>query len=95
MPGLREVYDAVTAGCAAVVEQLWYDQPATVWEQARRLSATGLSRQQVLDRLVKDWQRGGGPATGGLEALLGAGSTGSRPAALRALCVPPARGGRG
>jgi hypothetical protein len=34
-------------------------------------------------------------AAPGLEALLGAGSTGIRPAAPHALCVPPARGGRG
>ncbi len=44
-------------GYAAVVEQLWNDQPATVWQTARRLSATGLPRQQILDRLAGAWQR--------------------------------------
>lgn len=37
----------------AVVEQLWNDQPPTVWQAAQRLSATGLPRHQVLDRLAE------------------------------------------
>jgi len=44
---------------AAVLEQLWNDRPATAWQAARRLSATGLPRQQVLDRLAGAWQRHG------------------------------------
>jgi hypothetical protein len=42
---------------AGVVEQLWHDQPAEVWRTACRLTAAGLSRQQVLDRLADTWQR--------------------------------------
>ena len=40
-----------------VVKQLWNNQPATVWQTAKRLSATGLPRQQILDRLAAAWQR--------------------------------------
>jgi hypothetical protein len=42
---------------AEVVEQLWNDQPATVWRTAQHLSAAGLPRQQVLDRLAETWKR--------------------------------------
>jgi len=47
---------------AAIVEQLWNNQPAAVWQTAAQLSATGLPRQQVLDRLARAWERHG-PAT--------------------------------
>ena len=42
---------------AEVVEQLWNDQPATVWHTAQHLSAAGLSRQQVLDSLAETWKQ--------------------------------------
>lgn len=40
----------------AIVEQLWTDQPPEVWQAAQRLSAAGLPRQRVLERLAKAWQ---------------------------------------
>ncbi|MBN1172013.1 MAG: hypothetical protein JXA67_07545 [Micromonosporaceae bacterium] len=49
----------------AVVEQLWDDRPAAVWQAAQRLSATGLPRHQVLDRLAGAWQRHGPNSPGG------------------------------
>jgi hypothetical protein len=42
---------------AEVVEQLWHDEPTTVWHTAEHLSATGLPRQQVLTRLAETWKR--------------------------------------
>ncbi|MEU5943790.1 hypothetical protein ABZ807_32605 [Micromonospora sp. NPDC047548] len=43
--------------CVAVVEQLWADEPAQVWQAAGRLSAAGVPRQQVIRRLAAVWQR--------------------------------------
>jgi hypothetical protein len=42
---------------AAVVEQLWHDQPPEVWQAVQRLQTAGLSRKQILDRLARAWQR--------------------------------------
>jgi hypothetical protein len=42
--------------CVAVVEQLWADERAQVWQAAGRLSAAGLPRQQVIMRLAEVWQ---------------------------------------
>jgi hypothetical protein len=42
--------------CVTVVEQLWADEPAQVWQAARRLSAAGVPRQQVIRRLAEVWQ---------------------------------------
>jgi hypothetical protein len=82
---------------SAVVEQLWNDRPAAVWQAARRLSATGLPRQQVLDRLAGAWQRHG-PDTnppGGDVPDDGTGFTDGYTAALQALgTAPAARGHR-
>jgi hypothetical protein len=71
---------------AVVVEQLWNDRPAAVWQAAKRLSASGLPRQQVLDRLVGAWQRHG-PDTDTPDAVpeSGTGLTDGYTAALRAL----------
>jgi len=82
---------------AAVVEQLWNDQPATVWQAAKRLSATGLPRQQVLDRLAGAWQRHG-PDTDHPDGVIpnsGTGFTDSYTAALQALGVAPTPRGHG
>jgi hypothetical protein len=43
--------------CVRVVEQLWTDEPAQVWQAAGRLSAAGVPRQQVIRRLAALWQR--------------------------------------
>gem|GEM_PF-1133130 len=75
---------------AAVVEQLWNDQPATVWQQARRLSAAGLPRQQILDRLARAWERHG---PDDLAPDPGTGSTTDHTAVLRALGAAPTPGG--
>lgn len=72
---------------AAVVGQLWNDRPAAVWQAARRLSAAGLPRQQVLDRLALAWQRHGPdthPPEGDVPEA-GAGFTAGYTAALQAL----------
>ena len=42
---------------AEVVEQLWNDQPTTVWRAAEHLSAAGLPRQQILDHLAATWKQ--------------------------------------
>ncbi len=65
------------AAYVAVVEQLWNDEPADVWEAAQRLKAAGLPRQRILQRLVDVWQRyvpdasgtAGGRAHGDTSAL--------------------------
>ncbi|GAA2216687.1 hypothetical protein GCM10010429_44850 [Micromonospora olivasterospora] len=46
----------VMPACVTVVEQLWADEPAQVWQAAGRLSATGVPRQQVIRRLAQVWQ---------------------------------------
>lgn len=43
--------------CVTVVEQLWADEPAQVWQAAGRLSAAGVPRQQVIRRLAAVWRR--------------------------------------
>jgi hypothetical protein len=43
--------------CVTVAEQLWADEPVQVWQAAGRLSATGVSRQQVIRRLAEVWRR--------------------------------------
>jgi hypothetical protein len=45
------------SACVTVAEQLWADEPANVWQAARRLSAAGIPRQQVIRRLAEVWQR--------------------------------------
>jgi hypothetical protein len=77
---------------AAVVEQLWNDRPATAWQAARRLSATGLPRQQVLDRLAGAWQRHGldTDTPDGLVPTPDTGFTEGYTAALHALGATPA-----
>jgi hypothetical protein len=80
---------------AAVVEQLWNDQPATVWQTARRLSAAGLPRQQVLDRLAGAWQRHSPDTDDGGVPKSGTGFTDRYTAALHALgAAPTPRGHR-
>jgi hypothetical protein len=77
---------------AAVVEQLWNNQPATTWQTAKRLSAAGLPRQQILDRLANAWQRHG-PATDTPDGDLSdadAGITDGYTTALLALGAAPA-----
>lgn len=64
---------------AAVVEQLWNDQPAAVWQAARRLTAAGLPRQRVLDRLAATWQRDGSDTERYTAALSTLGSAASSP----------------
>lgn len=82
---------------AAVVEQLWNDLPATVWQAARRLSAAGLPRRRILDRLAGAWQRHGprtdDPDGDGPES--GAGHADNYTAALQALGTPAAARGHG
>ena len=82
---------------AAVVEQLWNDRPATAWQAARRLSAMGLPRQQVLDRLAGAWQRHGLDidAPGSLVSTSDTGFTESYTAALQTLAATPTPHGRG
>ncbi|MBM0235880.1 hypothetical protein JNW88_00055 [Micromonospora sp. ATA32] len=50
---------------AAVVEQLWHDQPPAAWQTVRRLQAARLPRQQIIDRLARAWQRYGSDASAG------------------------------
>jgi hypothetical protein len=77
---------------AEVVEQLWNDQPATVWRTAQHLSATGLPRQQVLDRLAETWNQHRPDTTDGPATDPGTGRNGTYIAALHALSTaPPAR----
>jgi hypothetical protein len=56
--------------CVAVVEQLWADEPAQVWQAAERLSAAGVPRQQVIRRLAVVWQRCDGADLAGYAAAL-------------------------
>ena len=71
---------------AAVVEQLWHDQPPEVWQAVQRLQAAGLPRQQILDRLAQAWQRhGSDTAPGHAPASTDAGSTDSYVTALHTL----------
>ncbi len=82
---------------AAVVEQLWNDRPATAWQAARRLSATGLPRPRVLDRLAGAWQRHG-LDTDTPDSPVPTSDTGfteSYTAALHALGATPAPRGHG
>jgi hypothetical protein len=80
----------------AVVEQLWNDQPAAVWQAAKRLSAAGLPRQQVLDCLAAAWQRHGEHADLPDDDVSNAdaGLTDSYIAALQAVSAAPAPRGR-
>lgn len=74
---------------AEVVEQLWNDYPTAVWQTAQRLSATGLPRQQVLDRLAAVWQRHGAHAPDRAMSDPDAGITDSYTTALLALGTAP------
>ena len=40
----------------AVVKQLWTDSPPDVWAAAQRMSAAGLPRNAILDRLAGAWE---------------------------------------
>ena len=42
------------AAAARVVEELWNDDPAQTWKQAKRLAATGLDRHDVIHALAGD-----------------------------------------
>ena len=42
------------ASYQALVEELWAGEPPQVTEQALRMAADGLSREEVLDKLVQD-----------------------------------------
>ena len=35
-----------------IVDQLWADEPAEVWQAVRRLSETGQERDEIFDRLI-------------------------------------------
>jgi len=43
----------------AVTRQLWDDDPSGVWEAAQRMRAAGRSRDAVLDKLARAWERAG------------------------------------
>jgi hypothetical protein len=60
----------VIGACVAVVEQLWTDEPAQVWQAAQRLDAAGLDRQQVIRRLAQVWRRHGPADMTGYAAAL-------------------------
>jgi hypothetical protein len=74
---------------AEVVEQLWNDQPATVWRTAQHLSAAGLPRQQVLDRLAETWKRHRPDTMDGAAVDPGTDHTASYAAALHTLGAAP------
>ena len=77
---------------ADVVEQLWNDQPTTVWRTAQHLAAIGLPRQQILDRLTETWKRHRPDTIDGPAVDPSTGRTESYAAALHALAaVPTAR----
>jgi hypothetical protein len=46
------------AAASRVVEEIWNDAPARTWQEARRLTATGLDRHDVIHALAGD-DRGG------------------------------------
>jgi hypothetical protein len=78
-----------------VIEQLWDDDPPEVWQAAQRLTATGMSRERVLQRLVAVWQRLAPDPPGGRTGARGADpdpdSLDGYVAALRSLGPDPAR----
>jgi hypothetical protein len=39
---------------ARVVEEIWNDNPAQTWQEAKRLTATGLDRHDVIHALAGD-----------------------------------------
>jgi hypothetical protein len=45
------------ASRAKIIEQIWDDEPQQVWITAQQLSASGLSRLKVIDRLAAVWRR--------------------------------------
>ena len=47
------------AAAKRVVEELWHDDPAKTWQEAKRLAATGLDRHDVLHALVGGDHGGG------------------------------------
>lgn len=42
------------AAASRVVEEIWHDDPAQTWQEARRLAATGLDRHDVIHALADD-----------------------------------------
>ena len=42
------------AAATRVVEEIWNDNPAETWQEAKRLTATGLDRHDVIHALAGD-----------------------------------------
>jgi hypothetical protein len=76
---------------AGVVEQIWNDEPAAVWQATRQLTATGQPRQRILQRLADAWQRDRPDTPQQPADRPTAGLTDSYTAALHSLGPAPAR----
>jgi hypothetical protein len=46
--------ETLVAAARRVVEEIWHDDPARTWQEAKRLTATGLGRHDVIHALAGD-----------------------------------------